>query len=185
MVSQTTFERWETQHRFEVVRIWEQPAEQFQVLPGLLPFAVLGQTNDSAELLRQVSGRIETIEEHDSQADVAASAALLAGLVLDKQLIRSILREDVMKESVIYQDIVATAKEIGRSEGKQEGRQEGRQEGELSLVLRLLRHRFGTLTPDLKQQVEHLPLTTLEELGEVLLDVSDKVELLEWLRHRQ
>jgi predicted transposase/invertase (TIGR01784 family) len=33
-------------HRFEVIRLWEIPAEELLQSPGLLPFAVLGQTDD-------------------------------------------------------------------------------------------------------------------------------------------
>ena len=174
LVAQTTFERGETRHNFEVIRIWEQPVGQFQGLPGLLPFAVLGQTSDPVGMLRQVSEQIEAIGDLGARADVAASAAILAGLVLDKQLVRSVLREDVMKESAIYQDIVATAEERGRSKGKLEG--------ELSLVLRLLRHRFGVLSPRVEQQISGLSLSALEELAEAFLDFSGEEELTEWLR---
>ena len=168
LVAQTTFERGVTRHSFEVIRIWEQPVGRFQELPGLLPFAVLGQTSDPVGMLRQVSERIEEIGDPVVRADVAASAAILAGLVLDKQLVQSVLREDVMKESVIYQDI----------------EQRGRTKGELSLVLRQLKHRFGALSPALKEQIEGLPLTALEDLGEALLDFPRESDLLAWLQER-
>ena len=41
---------------------------------------------------------------------IAASTAILAGLVLDKEVIRRVLRSDIMRESVIYQDILAEGK---------------------------------------------------------------------------
>ncbi|WP_017325288.1 DUF4351 domain-containing protein [Synechococcus sp. PCC 7336] len=173
LVYQTIFERDGIRHEFEVIRIWEVPASQFQELPGLLPFAVLAQTGDRERTLRQVSERIETIGDRGQRGDVAASAAILAGLVLDKGLIRSVLREDVMKESVIYQEIVSTAAERGRREGEQ------------SLVLRQLKHRFGVLSSKLQQQVDMLSLSSLEELGEALLDFSSEADLAAWLQgHR-
>jgi len=173
-VKQTSFELTRTRHEFDVLRLWEQPVANFQKLPGLLPFAVLAQTNDPEQTLRQVSERISAIEDRQQRGDVAASAAILAGLVLeDKALIRSVLREDVMKESVTYQSIVATAEERGRYE-----------EG-LSFVSRLLKRRFGTLSPEVMQQVGGLSLAALEELGEALFDLSDETDLAVWLQEHR
>jgi predicted transposase YdaD len=44
-----------------------------------------------------------------------------------------ILRQDIMQDSSVYQDILET----GRKKGLEEGLQTGRQEGEAKLVLRL------------------------------------------------
>ncbi|WP_017326880.1 DUF4351 domain-containing protein [Synechococcus sp. PCC 7336] len=188
LVYQNTFERDGIRHEFEVIRIWEVPAAQFQGLPGLLPFAVLAQTGDRERTLRQVSERIEAIGDRGQRGDVAASAAILAGLVLEKGLIRSVLREDVMKESVIYQEIVSTAEERGRNEGilegKLEGKREGRLEEGLSLILRQLKRRFE-LASELQQQIESLSLDSLEELGEELLDFSSEDNLAAWLQGRR
>ncbi|MEO1401949.1 MAG: hypothetical protein AAFV72_11965 [Cyanobacteria bacterium J06635_1] len=41
LVHQTTFDTDTTHHRFEVIRLWEQPLEAFLNAPGLLPFTVL------------------------------------------------------------------------------------------------------------------------------------------------
>ena len=41
LVYQTKFEIGNTQHQFEVIRLWEQPAEMFLESPGLYPFATL------------------------------------------------------------------------------------------------------------------------------------------------
>ena len=176
-VFQTTFELARMRHEFDVIRIWEEPVERFLETPGLLPFAVLARTSDREATLRQVSGQIEAIGDREQQGDVAASTAVLAGLVLEKQFIRSVLREDVMKESVIYQDIVSTAEERGRDKGK-------REEG-LSFASRLLKRRFGTLSPEVMQEIEELSLVALEELGEALFDISDEAGLTAWLRERQ
>ncbi|MDJ0621193.1 MAG: DUF4351 domain-containing protein, partial [Calothrix sp. MO_192.B10] len=103
------------------------------------------------------------------QSNVAAATSILAGLVLEKEVIRRVLREEIMRESVIYQDIRA------------EGKAEGIQEGEASLVLRLLKRRIGELDSHLEERVGSLSVAQLEELGEALLDFSSMSDLLAWL----
>ncbi len=82
--------------------------------PGVWPFAVLGKGGDNEVVLRDVANRIDNISDKTEQPNLAASTAILAGLILDKRLIQRILREDIMKESVIYQEITASAKLEGR-----------------------------------------------------------------------
>jgi predicted transposase YdaD len=119
------------------------------------------------------------------QSNVAASAAILAGLVLEKRVIEQLLRQEIMRESVIYQEIRAEGKAEGtaegKAEGKQEGKAEGKQEGEASLVLRLLKKRLGGVSLDLEQQVRGLSVEQLENLGEALLDFAALADLVDWL----
>ena len=62
-VYQTTFEVPGTRHEFEVVRLWEQSSALFLNQPGLLPLAPLTQTEDPAQLLRQVATEIDSIDD--------------------------------------------------------------------------------------------------------------------------
>ena len=103
VVYKTTFELEETLHRFQVIRLWEQPTEIFLQTPGLLPFAVLSNTESKIDTLQEVATRIENIDDKQIQTDVAASAFILAGLVLEKGDIQRLLRRDIMQESVTYQ----------------------------------------------------------------------------------
>lgn len=126
---QTTFTIPNTHHEFEVIRLWEQPTEVFLQYPGLLPFAVLSQTAHRSTTLRQTAQLIDRISNPTIQSNVAASTAVLAGLVLEKDLIQSVLRRDIMQESVIYQEWKAEALAEGRMEGRAEALAEGRAEG--------------------------------------------------------
>jgi predicted transposase YdaD len=90
---------------------------------------------------------------------------ILAGLKYNKNLIQQLFQEGMMRESVIYQEIL----------------QEGRQEGERSLVLRLLARKVGTLPQEVRSRVENLPLEQLENLGEALLNFSSISDLQAWL----
>ena len=54
-------------------------------------------------------------------------------------------------------------------------------EGEVDVILRQLRKRFGNLSEDIQSSISALPLTSLEELSEALLDFSDVAEVQSWL----
>jgi predicted transposase YdaD len=92
---------------------------------------------------------------------------------LDKEVIRQVLREEIMRESVIYQDIVAQATAKGKAEGIQEG--------EASLVLRQLKRRIGEVDSELEVRIRSLSVAQLEDLGEALLEFASISDLLAWL----
>jgi predicted transposase/invertase (TIGR01784 family) len=166
LVYQNLFEIPGTRHEFEVIRLWEQSTQPFLKATGLLPLAVLTQTSDAAQTLRQVAARIEAIPELRVQSNVAASTGILAGLLLKRDFINQILRRDIMQQSVIYQDIL----------------QEGEERGERSLVLRQLTRRIGEVSPERRSQIQALSLPQLEALGEALLDFTKPEDLHEWIR---
>ena len=177
LVQQNSFTISGMRHEFEVIRIWEQPTTDLLRFPGLLPLAVLSRSDNRIQTLRQVSSFIDVLQDSRQQSNVAAATSILAGLVLEKEVIRSVLREEIMRESVIYQDIVekATAK------GKAEGKAEGIKEGEISLVLRLLKKRIGEIKAEDESRITNLSVEQLEALGEALLDFSSSDDLTDWL----
>lgn len=150
---------------------------------------MLGQTENRVQTLRDINQQIEAIDNQRQRSNVSAATSILAGLRLEKELIQQILREEIMKESVIYQEIVAQATAKGRAEGLQQGLQQGLQagrlEGEATLTLRLLRRRVGEIEPDLERTIRELSVTQLENLGEALLDFNSRDDLLYWLENRQ
>ncbi|HLO51861.1 MAG TPA: Rpn family recombination-promoting nuclease/putative transposase [Kamptonema sp.] len=135
LVRQNAFVLTRTRHEFDVIRLWEQPAAMFLSAPGLLPFAVLSQTADPVGVLTQVASAIAQIPDRRVQSNLMASASILAGLVLETDVITRILRGDIMRESVIYQDIL----QEGEQKGLQKGRQEGMQLAKEELARNLLR----------------------------------------------
>ncbi|NJN59575.1 MAG: Rpn family recombination-promoting nuclease/putative transposase [Leptolyngbyaceae cyanobacterium SL_5_9] len=128
LVQQTVFTANRLRHEFEVVRLWEQPTEIFLQRPGLLPYAALSQASDRTSVLRSVATTIESLTDRQQQSNLGAASAILAGLVLDKQMIRRVLRRDLMQESVIYQELREEARQEARQELREEIRQEARQE---------------------------------------------------------
>ena len=90
----------------------------------MLPFATLSQTDNKAQTLERVAQVIEELSDTQIRSNVAASAAVLAGLVLNKDLIKRILRSDIMRESVIYQDILHEGQAQGLELGSEQKAQE-------------------------------------------------------------
>ena len=64
---------------------------------------------------------------------------------------------------------------------KEEGREEGTEAGERSLILRQLPRLVGELPQELRQRVETLSLSQLENLGVALLDFQGMDDLQAWL----
>ena len=98
-------------HQFRVIRLWEQPVEVFLSTPGLLTLAVLSRASDKESVLAQVVG-LEQITDPKEQSNLAATS-ILAGLELEEQTIRQLMRSLVMRESTMYQFILRE----GRAEG--------------------------------------------------------------------
>ena len=166
-----------TRHRYRVIRMWEQNPAIFLNDRALLPLAPLAQTNSPETLLTQVAAEVAKIEAIEQRRNVLAAVQIIAGLRYDKTLIQQLLREDIMRESVIYQDIL----QQGVRQGVQQGREEGRGEGEASLIIRLLTRRFGELSPEVIQRIRSLSLPQLDALGEELLDFTEIAEVVTFL----
>nr|MDZ8041400.1 DUF4351 domain-containing protein [Nostoc sp. CreGUA01] len=95
-----------------------------------------------------------------------------------------LFREGMMRESVIYQEILREGEQRGELRGEQRGRQEGREEGRKTegqlLILRLLTRRVGELPQEVRSRIETLDLEQLENLGEALLDFQAIADLQAW-----
>ena len=63
----------------------------------------------------------------------------------------------------------------------EEGIEQGKEQATLSLVMRQLPRKVGTLTPELEARVQQLSLTQLEDLSVALLDFSSVEDLTVWL----
>lgn len=116
----TEFRLPNTTHKFNVIRLWEEPTSIFQKYLGLLPFAPLSNTADPEETLRQVADRIASISDKTLQSRISASTYITSGLVLSKEIINRLLRSEMMKESVTYQAILEEGEAKGEARGKAE-----------------------------------------------------------------
>jgi predicted transposase YdaD len=162
-----------TTHRYRVIRMWEQDSALFLNNLALLPLAPLTRTSSPQGLLSQISENVARIVDRETKQDIAAYTEILAGLRFEKKLIRQLLSEEIMQESVIYQDIF------------QKGEQRGRQQGEQRTVIRQLNRRFVEIDLSLLNRVRMLTVEKLDDLAEALLDFSEIADLVTWLNQHE
>ncbi|HLP88107.1 MAG TPA: DUF4351 domain-containing protein [Nostocaceae cyanobacterium] len=172
-ISETTI------HRYRVIRMWEQDPALFLNNPALLPLAPLTRTNSPQNLLSQVAENVAKIADREIRQDIAAYTEILAGLRFNKNLIRQLLSEDVMQESVIYQDILQKGEKIG----EQRGEKRGEKQGEQRTIIRLLHRRFGEIDSSLIDKIKLLTIEKLDDLADALLDFSEITDLVVWLNN--
>ncbi|MCW5317752.1 DUF4351 domain-containing protein [Nostoc sp. KVJ3] len=172
-VIETVFSVETTRHEYRVIQMWLENPESFLNDPALLPLAPLAATTQPQGLLQRVVEKVNQLEPRQ-RPEISAYTQILAGLKYNQDLIRQLFREGMMRESVIYQEILA--------EGEQRGEQRGREaEGQL-LILRQLTRRVGELPQEVRSQIETLSLEQLENLGEALLDFHAIADLEVWFR---
>ena len=162
-----------TTHRYKVIRMWEQNTDDFLNNPALLPLATLTKTKSPQILLSQVSQEIAKIENIAAKQNTAAYTEILAGLRFDKNLIRQLLSEDIMQESVIYQDIL--------QKGETKGEKKGEKQEALRFLSRQLNRKFGEMETPIIERMRLLSTEQLELLGEDFLDFNDVSDLIDWL----
>ncbi|MBD2488059.1 DUF4351 domain-containing protein [Aulosira sp. FACHB-615] len=178
-IIETCFELESTRHEYQVIKMWEQDPTELLKDIALLPLAPLAATTKPEALLQKVAQRVTQLEP-EQRREVSGYVQILAGLKFEKNLIQQMFREGMMRESVIYQEIL----QEGLQEGRQEGLQEGRLEEARSLILRLLTRQIGDLPQTMRSQLDELSVNELEALGEALLDFKQLTDLEFWLLNR-
>jgi predicted transposase/invertase (TIGR01784 family) len=119
--------------------------------------AALSKTSNPEKTLRQIAKQIENIADKTTQSNVAASMAIISGIALNKEIIQRLLRSEIMKESVIYQDILLE----GIAEGEARGISKGKAEEKNQIALKMLR---SNIPVDAIAEFTGLTLKQIEKL---------------------
>jgi predicted transposase/invertase (TIGR01784 family) len=203
LVHQDKFECRKTNHEFEIIRLWEQTPTNFLDCAGMIPFAILANNSNKEQLLKEIAQKVDQIPDLNTRRTIAAATYVLAGLVLKEDIIKQILRRNIMRKSVTYQAILQEGRQEGELKGRQmgelkgqegelkgrqmgelKGRQVGRKQGLITIVLRLLAHKFRTLPPNVHAQVVQLKIARLESLAEAILDFESLADLELWFNNK-
>jgi predicted transposase/invertase (TIGR01784 family) len=169
LVYQDSFQLGATTHHYRVIRLWEQSSDLFLTSPGLLPLAILTQCEEPTTRLREVAKGLDKIEKQGVRANLMAATAVFAGLVMEPEMIKTILRSDIMKESAFYQEILQEGLQEGLQKGLQEGLQEGLQKG-----LQKGRQE-GRQEGLLEGKLETIPL--LKKLGLSIAEIAEELDI--------
>jgi predicted transposase/invertase (TIGR01784 family) len=147
---------------------------------ALLKLLVLEET-EAFHLSRSI------LKKSDTQTTFQQRLNLIETILVNKfphlgtqEILRMLdLKTTDITQSRFYQEVV----EVGRQEGLHAGLQEGLRAGEADLILRQLTRKYGTLTPEVNQQIKALTIAELGDLGEALLDFVEISDLEIWLNH--
>ncbi len=96
----------------------------------------------------------------------------IAGLKYDKEVVRRLFSEGIMRESVIYQEIFQA--------GEAQGEARGEARGERQMAVRILSRQLGNLSPSLISRLNELSLKQIEALGDVMVDFISPEDLTQW-----
>lgn len=151
------FQQENTYHRYQFIRMWEQDPATFLQNPALLPLASLCRTDTPDRLLDRVAEEVGKIDRRGQREEISACSQIIAGLRFEKPFIQQLFREDIMRESVIYQDIL--------QKGVQQGLQQGQQQALVSSILDALSLRFDSVPPSVAPQLSELGADRLQSLN--------------------
>ncbi len=165
-----------TVHRYRVIRLWEQDPAIFLEHPALLPLAPLTKTSSPQVLLSQTAERIAKITNKSERQNLLGLTKILAGLRFELNLIHQCLREEDMKESVVYQEILRT--------GEQRGEQRGEQKTAIKWITSLLTHQLGQVDSSVQERIQGLSIQQLEALRDAVFDFQTEHDLLLWLEQQ-
>ena len=99
---------------------------------------MLTQNQDPAVRLRQVAEVLDTITDKRIKANLTTAASVFGGLVLKPDVIKTILRSEIMKESAVYQEILQEGMTKGEQLGLKKGEQLGLKKGKIEIAQQLL-----------------------------------------------
>ncbi len=169
VVFQEEYKDENTIHKYRIIRLWEENPEIFLSQPILYPFAVLSNTDKPKELLGEIATKINEIDNKELLSELTTCTHILAGLKLEKDFIKSLLKEEIMQSSVTYQEI------------KRQAKIEGKIGEALSLLLKIITRNLGQIDQDLWQKIEQLNLEKIEDLTVNIFNFDSILDVELWL----
>lgn len=158
---------------FPTIRLWEH-AERIRSgdLRELAPLLLLCVEERSEEVLHQERRLILDLPvSRELRRDLLAVATMVGRRFFQEPILRRIFREELimLKETDFIQEWI--------DEGEERGEVRGQTRASQDLLLRLLRSRFGPLTPDTEARVGELTHTQCQEVFDRALAANDLAEL--------
>ena len=135
-------------------------------------------------------GVIKLVVESEQKAVPQAKALIeqTRNQLSDSQLQQQLI--DLVERIVVYKfpqksreeiEAMFELSDLKQTRVYQEALAEGETKGEVKLVLQLLQHRFGEISPNLNEKIRGLSLVEVETLAKALLDFQTLSDLVSWL----
>ena len=174
-------------HRFiveyQVVRLSEVDGQSILEAryPGLMPFTPLMEPPVGMSKMDWTTRCAEVTQalpvDSATRNNLMVELWIMSGLAHERRDLSTLISEDIMKESSVYQMIIERGIERGIEQGVEQGKQLGAKEYAIARILALLNRRFNvsiasTLTPSLEA------IDDLQQLSQ-LMDEATEVEHLE------
>ena len=155
-------------YTYQVIRVWEESRQQVidKELVGLYPLLPLmkGEMENESpeEVLQQSIAVIQQVEDEFLQQDLLAVMAILAERKYTAALVLSMIRREMIMESLVYQEWMKEARVEGKAEGKAEA------------ICKTLKKRLGIKSFALQQQVRTITSEPmLDWIFEEIIDVTE------------
>ena len=148
--------------KYRVVKVWEIDPNRIvgNALYGLFPIIPLTnhEATSAEECLESCFNLVQNVDIDDEvlKSDVFVCTGILAGLRYSKELVKSLMKVEIMQESVIYQDILNEGIEKGREEGIEKGIEKGKDEGMEDSIISVLSTRFDNVSANLADMIHHI-----------------------------
>jgi len=136
---------------------------------------------DLIERLLEIIGVLNTFPRGDRDAIESIETVLIywsRARGLKKEEVTRALEQRLTPEE---RNTMSTIIDEWKKEARIEGLRQGEYQGAIAVVLRLLQARFGALDPDVEQMVRSLPVERMQQLGDVVLNLANPDDLVEWM----
>jgi len=90
----------------------------------------------------------DKVQNADIKDDMSVCTGVLAGLRYPKELVKILMKVEIMQESAIYQDIL--------NEGIEKGKKEGMEKGMEESIISVLSARFGNISANMVDMIHHI-----------------------------
>ncbi len=132
---------------------------------------IVAKDRDTTQYLEGLVSQFQRKTDFQTQAIIELVSTIMVYKFpqLSREEIEAMFTVSDLKQTKVYREALDEGLEQGRSEEAQ------------SLVFRLLNRRVGAIAPETEAQIRKLSLTQIEQLGEALLDFSDRADLDQWL----
>jgi len=168
-------------YTYRVIRIWEEPRQPVieKELIGLYPLLPLmkgnGKKEEPKQVLSESIATIQKVEDVSLQQDLLAAMAIMAGGRYAPELIRTMIRREMVMESPIYQEWVKEERTEAEVRGEVRGIGKGKAEKAQDAICKILNKRLGLDSLKLQQKVRTITSEpVLDWIFDEIVDITSK-----------